>query len=101
MHNNYEGGIVITDIRDHFLIFCVPQSEVPQIADSFSLKRHFSNNNRNLFKRMIANIKKINIEKYTIFKRAEIECSEQIKFLGYIVDINSVGNLIYNLLHQK
>ena len=56
MHNNYEGGIVITDISDHFLIFCVLQSEVPQKADSFSLKRNFSNNNRNLFKRMIANI---------------------------------------------
>ena len=40
--------------------------------------------------------------KKLMINQTEIECTEQIKFLGYIVDnINLIGNLIYNLLHIK
>ena len=51
-----KGTTSLLQANNMTITHCVLQSDVPQKADSFSLKRHFSNNNRNLFKRMIANI---------------------------------------------
>ena len=64
MVTNYNGGIVLSDISDHFLIFSDLQPNIHQETMKSVHKRSFSNKNRNSFKQEIAKQKWENIYQY-------------------------------------